>query len=39
MMTSKEWWTKVKNNEALMTDWLKDQYHGEVTAAALGLSI
>ena len=34
MKTSAQWWNEVKANPALMTDWLKDQFHGEVTAAA-----
>lgn len=33
MKTSQQWWNEVKNDPVLMTDWLKDQYHGEVTAA------
>ena len=34
MKTSQQWWNEVKANPTLMTDWLKDQFHGEVTAAA-----
>jgi len=34
MKTSQQWWNEVKANPTLMQDWLKDQFHGEVTAAA-----
>ncbi len=34
MKTSLEWWNEVKASPALLENWLKDQYHGEVTAAA-----
>jgi rubrerythrin len=33
MRTSKQWWNEVKNNPKALIPWLKDQYHGEVTAA------
>ena len=33
MKTSQEWWNEVKADPVKMIDWLKDQYHGEVTAA------
>lgn len=32
MKTTIEWWSEIKNNSNLLIDWLKDQYHGEVTA-------
>ena len=31
--TSEQWWNEVKNNEILFTEWLKKQYHGELSAA------
>lgn len=31
-LTSTQWWNHVKSDAALLLDWLKDQYHGEVTA-------
>lgn len=34
MKTTEQWWKEVSSNEAKMIDWLKDQYHGEVTAEA-----
>lgn len=34
MKTSAQWWEEVKANPALLENWLKDQYHGEATAAA-----
>jgi rubrerythrin len=34
MKTSNVWWNEVKNDEVKLCSWLKDQYHGEVTAAA-----
>lgn len=34
MHTSKEWWNSVKNDPEKLTDWLRDQYRGEVTASA-----
>ena len=34
MITSKEWWDKVKNDRELFNEWLIKQYRGEVTAAA-----
>ena len=33
MNTSLEWWNKVKADNTLLVDWLKNQYHGERTAA------
>lgn len=33
MKSSEQWWSEVKSNQSLLVDWLKDQYHGEVTAA------
>lgn len=33
MITSKQWWDKVKNDDGLLIDWLRAQYHGEKTAA------
>ena len=33
MTNSKEWWNQVKNDPVRLLDWLKKQYHGEVTAA------
>jgi rubrerythrin len=32
-MNSVEWWKATKNNPQAFLKWLKDQYHGEVTAA------
>lgn len=32
MKTTEQWWDAVSNSESKMIDWLKDQYHGEVTA-------
>ena len=32
MKTTEQWWSDVSNSETKMIDWLKDQYHGEVTA-------
>ncbi len=31
--TSEEWWLATKSNTESLLKWLKDQYHGEVTAA------
>lgn len=31
--TTEEWWDRVSNNTEAFTEWLKAQYHGEVTAA------
>ncbi len=31
--TSTEWWVATKSDPAAFIKWLKDQYHGEVTAA------
>lgn len=33
MKTSQEWYNEVKKSETKLIKWLKDQYHGEVTAA------
>jgi len=33
MKTTKEWWDKVSKSEDEMVNWLRDQYHGEITAA------
>ena len=33
MKTTEEWWQEVSTNPSKMTDWLYDQYRGEVTAA------
>lgn len=30
---SEAWWLKVRADEALLLDWLRDQFHGEDTAA------
>lgn len=32
MLTSQQWWDKVKGDRSLLMDWLADQYHGETTA-------
>lgn len=32
-MNSKEWWQSVKKDEKKLVTWLKNQYHGEVTAS------
>ena len=32
-MSSNEWWTLTKSDPSKLLKWLKDQYHGEVTAA------
>lgn len=34
MKTTEQWWAEVSTDENKMIDWLKDQYHGEVTAEA-----
>jgi len=34
LRTTKEWWAEVSNDPDKMVTWLKDQYHGEVTAAS-----
>ncbi len=31
--TSAEWWAEVRGDEAKFIEWLRKQYHGEVTAA------
>lgn len=33
-MNSTQWWNKTKSSPEKMLKWLKDQYHGEVTAAS-----
>ena len=33
MRTSEEWWKDTKASPEALVKWLKDQYHGEVTAA------
>jgi rubrerythrin len=33
MKTSQQWWDEVKNDPIKTIGWLKDQYHGEATAA------
>lgn len=33
MKTSQEWWNETKASEALINNWLKNQYHGEAVAA------
>lgn len=33
MKTSAQWWNQVKSDPIKLIDWLKDQYHGEKTAA------
>lgn len=33
MKTSQEWYNGIKGNPDKLIDWLKDQYHGEVTAS------
>lgn len=32
MKTTEQWWEEVSNDSEKMINWLKDQYHGEVTA-------
>lgn len=32
MKTTEMWWNEVSNDPIKMVDWLKDQYHGEMTA-------
>lgn len=32
MKTTQAWWDEVSNSQEKMDNWLKDQYHGEVTA-------
>lgn len=32
--TSAEWWAEVRVSPELTLDWLKKQYHGEITAAS-----
>lgn len=34
MKTSVQWWNETKASSELTKEWLKNQYHGEVTAAA-----
>lgn len=33
MRNTQTWWKETKGDDAKLIDWLKDQYHGEVTAA------
>jgi len=33
MRTSKQWWDETKADPVKLIAWLKDQYHGEITAA------
>lgn len=33
MRTSAQWWNETKSDPDKLIDWLKDQYHGEVTAS------
>ena len=33
MKTTQQWWDEVSSDEAKFIDWMKDQYHGERTAA------
>ena len=33
MTDSKQWWESVKKDNSRLIEWLKKQYHGEVTAA------
>ena len=33
MKTSQEWYDGIKNDKEKLDNWLKNQYHGEVTAA------
>lgn len=33
MKTTQQWWDEVSNDDEKMINWLKNQYHGEVTAA------
>lgn len=32
MKTPQEWWDGIKDSPGAIVDWLKDQYHGELTA-------
>lgn len=34
LRTTEEWWAEVSNDPDKMVSWLKDQYHGEITAAS-----
>lgn len=34
MKTPLEWWLGIKDNPELIINWLKNQYHGEATAAS-----
>lgn len=34
MKTTAQWWDEVSQDPEKMVDWLKDQFHGEITAAA-----
>lgn len=33
MKTVQEWWDEPKSDPAKLIEWLKNQYHGEATAA------
>lgn len=33
MKTTAQWWAEVSNDDSKMINWLKAQYHGEVTAS------
>jgi len=33
MQTSRDWWNSVRKDPVKLINWLKNQYHGEVTAA------
>ena len=34
MQTSKQWWDATKKDSALLAEWLRKQFHGEVTASS-----
>lgn len=34
MQTSKQWWDETKADPAKLIEWLKNQFHGELTASA-----
>lgn len=33
MKNPQEWWNGIKYDERLIIEWLKNQYHGEITAS------
>lgn len=33
-VTSQQWWAEIKQNPTKFNEWLRKQYHGEVTAAS-----